>query len=50
MLAVASESDLAALAGNVAVLKGQSAARDDVGHGGLPVAARSYLPLCLDVC
>lgn len=36
--------------GDVAVLKGQGASRDDVGHGRLAVAAGSNLPLGLNIC
>lgn len=41
---------LATFARNVAMLKGQSASRDKVGHSGLAIAAGSDLPLCLNVC
>ena len=41
---------LAALARNVAMLKGESASRDKVGHSGLAIAAGSNLPLRFNVC
>ena len=41
---------LAALAGDVAMLKGEGASRDNVRDCGLAIGARRNLPLCLNVC
>ena len=41
---------LAALAGDVAVLKGEGAAGHDAGHGCPAAGPRGNLPLGLDVC